>query len=113
MHELWICQNILKIVQAQARQQKCVRVKVIYLEVGKLAMIDKSALLFGFDVLAKDTIAENAVLKFIDVDGLAWCEACQKSFQVHRYGEICKNCGSFSLTIKTGEELQVKSMEIV
>jgi hydrogenase nickel incorporation protein HypA/HybF len=75
-------------------------------------MIDKSALLFSFDVMAKGTIAENAMLKFIDIAGRACCETCQTNIRVHRYDQACENCGSFLYNIQAGEELRVKSMEV-
>ncbi len=112
MHELWICRNILEIIKEYAVKQNCTRVKMICLEVGELTMIDKQAILFNFDVISKGTIAENTILKFIDITGQAWCDACQTDVQINRYDQPCANCGGFLHNIKAGEELRVKSMEV-
>lgn len=69
MHELWICRHILEIIQEHALKVKCTKVKVVNIEVGGLSMLDKSSLIFSFEVITKGTVAETAILKFFDVDG--------------------------------------------
>lgn len=113
MHELWLCNRILEIIQEQAASnQTYARVKVINLEVGELAAVEESALLFSFDVAAKGTIAENALLKFIIIQGKAWCEDCQKTIHVKRFFQACEFCNNHSLTITSGEEFRIHSMEV-
>lgn len=103
---------ILEIINEQASKINCHRVKKIYLEVGELLAVDKSALLFGFEVVAAGTIAEQASLTFIDVPGLANCAVCQKVIRLNRYYQSCDGCQQFALTIIQGETLQVQSMEV-
>lgn len=112
MHELWISRSILEIVNEHAIKQGCTCIKIIYLEVGVLMAIEKSALMLSFDVMKKGTIAENAILKFIDVPGQAWCERCQNTIKINQYYQSCELCGSLALTIIAGEQLRIQSMEI-
>jgi len=112
LHELSLCRMILEIVDEQVAKLNCTRVKTIYLELGELAAIDKAALLFGFEVVSQGTVAEKASLELIDVEGLGFCESCQKQVRLKRYHEGCTDCGQFALRIIQGEGLQFKSMEV-
>lgn len=112
MHELTLSKNILQIVQQQSISRNFKKVKTIHLELGELMLVDKSSLLFSFEVVARSTIAENAVLNIIDIPGQAWCEFCQKLVKIQRRIDPCKECQKFLLKILAGEELKVKSMEV-
>jgi len=112
MHELWLCQRILEIIHEQGAKQGCSRIKVINLEIGELAAIETSALLFSFDVASKGTIAQNAQLKFIIVPGKAWCEHCQKTISIKQIYQACEFCSNHSLKIISGEEFRIHSMEV-
>jgi hydrogenase nickel incorporation protein HypA/HybF len=103
---------ILEIIDEQVLKLNCTRVKTIYLELGAIAAIDKSALIFGFEAVSKGTVAENASLEWIDIEGLAFCNHCQKKVKLKHYYDGCESCGQFALQIIQGEALQVKSIEV-
>lgn len=111
MHELSVCKNIIEIVEDHSRKlQK--RVKVITLEIGHFALVEKSALIFSFELVAKNTAAEQAVLQIIDIPARARCESCHCFVTIQNRMDSCRNCGNFSLTLIEGEELRIKSMEV-
>ncbi len=112
MHELSLCQSILNIINDSVSGKNCRSIKKIALEIGQLTAVDHAALSFSFDVIKKGTIAENAILEIIEVEGWAICEFCQKAVRLKHYYEACQTCGNFSLTVTQGEELRVKFMEI-
>jgi hydrogenase nickel incorporation protein HypA/HybF len=112
MHELWLCKNIIEIISQHAASKQYTRIKKIYLEIGELAAIEKSALIFSFNIIANETIAKDAILEIISVPGKAVCDSCSKTLTISQYSESCHYCGSFSLNIIQGEELRVKSMEV-
>lgn len=112
MHELSLCKNILEIVNQKLHEIECKRVKKIYLEIGELIAVEKSTLIFSFDIAAKETLAKNAILEIISVSGEAICDVCHKNVSIHNYSEACQYCGNFRLTITRGEEFYVKSMEV-
>lgn len=112
MHELSLCRSLLNILTVHSAKLGFKHIKGIYLEIGMLAMVEKSALQFNFDILKKHTIAEQAFLIFIDIPGEAFCNFCQKKVKLTQYHEACPNCDQFSLTITRGLELRVKSLEV-
>lgn len=112
MHELSLCQHIINIVITHSTKFEYKRVIGIYLEIGMLTYVEKSALLFNFDVLKKQTIVEHATLHFIDIPGEAFCDSCQKKIEISQYNDSCPYCGQFLLKIIKGLELRVKSLEV-
>ncbi len=112
MHELSLCRAILDIINEHVAGKKCTRVKKITLEIGQLAAVDESALRFGFEAITKDTLAAQADLDIITIEGLAICDSCQKTVTLTHYYDPCQTCGHFSLKVTQGEEMRVKSLEI-
>jgi hydrogenase nickel incorporation protein HypA/HybF len=66
MHELGITRNIVSIVGQAARGRRVVR---ITLEIGALAAVEPRAIAFCFDVVARGTAAEGAVLDIVPLAG--------------------------------------------
>ena len=112
MHEISLCQSVLKIIEQYAEQQQFSRVKTVFLEVGALAAVEPDALRFGFDAVMKGSIADGARLDIIDVAAQAICTQCNNRVEVKQRFEACPNCGSVGLSIKQGEELRIKELEV-
>ncbi|MBD2692312.1 hydrogenase maturation nickel metallochaperone HypA [Anabaena catenula] len=108
MHELGITQNIIAIVRENAQGKKVQRV---LLEIGQLSAIMPDAIKFCFDICAKDTIVEGALLEILEIPGMAKCRQCGTKFYVEKPFSICE-CGSVQLDIITGEELKIKEIEV-
>ncbi len=112
MHELSLCKNILQTVK-QHLTPPYAKVTHINLEVGALCCVEKSALAFNFDVLKKGTVAENAILHFVDIPGEAICDICLQTVTINQYYDACPVCEQFSLSIIKGQELRIKSIEVL
>jgi len=108
MHELGITQNIIAIVTENAKGKKVQRV---LLEIGKLSAIMPESIKFCFDICAKDTILEGAILEILEIPGMARCRECGNTFYVDKPFGICE-CGSVKLDLLTGEELKIKEIEV-
>lgn len=108
MHELGITQNIVAIVSERAGVQKVNRVK---LEIGKLSAILPDAIRFCFDLCAKDTNLDGAVLEIVEIDGLGKCESCGASVHLTLLAGTC-SCGCRDITCIEGKELKIKEMEV-
>jgi hydrogenase nickel incorporation protein HypA/HybF len=112
MHEVSLCRQIIDILTEQSRQSQFTSIKVVYLELGELSCVDKSALQFAFGALAKGTVAADARLEFIDVPGQAYCAACQQAFHVKQLAEPCPRCQAFSAQIIQGQDIRVKEIQV-
>lgn len=110
MHELTLCRNIVDIAVSNVSGNR--KIKKINLEVGKLALIDKQALLFSFDLVAQKTLAADATLSIIEIESKARCNVCHCVFALLQRYDACPRCNGHSLSILLGEELRIKSMEV-
>jgi hydrogenase nickel incorporation protein HypA/HybF len=108
MHELSITRDIVTIVEEAARGR---RVRRVTLEVGELSGVVSDAIAFCFDVAIAGTALEGATLEICTIEGRARCESCGSEFATATLFASCA-CGSGRLTRLSGEELNVKSMEL-
>jgi len=109
MHELGITRNIVAIVGDAARGRP---VRRVTLEVGKLSGVMSDAIAFCFDVVAQGTALAGASLEIREIDGRARCCACGNEFETATLFTTC-NCGSQQSIRLQGEELNIKSMELM
>ena len=109
MHELAITQSIVAIVEEAAKGR---RVRRVTLEIGALSGVMSDSIAFCFDVVTAGTALEGAKLEIQDIEGRARCESCGAEFAIATLFELCP-CGSHRLTRLRGEELNVKSMELM
>lgn len=112
MHEVTLCRNILDIIHRTIKQDDRVCIKKIGLEVGRLSCVEREALLFSFEVVAKGSAAEHAMLEIIDIEGKAFCNTCKTTITIERYYDSCQTCGNVSCTIIQGTELTLKYLEV-
>jgi len=112
MHEVGIAQSILDIAVENALNNRAEVINKIHLKIGRLAAVENDALLFAFDALKEDTIAENALLEIEDIPIKGRCTDCEHE---DIYDEIffsCKKCGSYKVEQLTGEELNITEIEV-
>jgi len=108
MHELSIANGIVEICVAHAGAARVTRVR---LEIGRLSAVLPDAVRFCFDVCARDTVVEGAVLEIIETEGRARCRECGGEVALAQLVGSCP-CGSANLRVIAGEELKVREMEI-
>lgn len=112
MHEMSLTEGVLQILQENAKNKGFARVKTVWLEIGEMAGIEVEAIRFCFDVVMKDTLADQAKLEIIHVPGQAWCTRCEKPVTVQHRFDPCPDCGSFQLQVTGGDQMQVKELEV-
>jgi len=112
VHELSIAQSILDTVVAEAEQHQVERVLSVRLRIGELTAIVRDALTFSFEIIAKDTCAEGAVL---DIEHVPWqvrCGGCQLAYAVQRNELACPRCGASGGETIAGRELQILEIDV-
>ena len=113
MHEMSICQSLVGLIADEASRSQFTRVTRVRLEIGRFAGVEPRALLFGFDVTARGTIAEGASLDIIDLPGRAWCFDCNESIEIDHQAAFCPRCEGARLRVTGGEELRIKDLEVI
>ena len=108
MHELGITRSVVAICSERALG---VPVKRVTLEIGKLSAVLPESVRFCFDICAKGTPLEGALLEIIEVPGGALCRDCGAEVPLDQLFGRC-GCGSANLELVAGEELKIKEMEV-
>jgi len=112
MHEMSIAESVLQIIEDKVREDGYDKVKAVWLEIGQLAGVEKESLHFCFDVVTRDSVAQDARLEIIATAGQGWCLQCARSVAVTARYEPCPNCGSFQVQVTGGDEMRVKELEV-
>jgi hydrogenase nickel incorporation protein HypA/HybF len=109
MHELAITQNIVEICENHAGGR---RVSSVKLAIGALSGVVPEALEFCFEACSRGTPLEGACLLIDRIPARALCRNCGAEQAVDSYYESCAACSGFGLELLSGDELQVKQLEV-
>lgn len=112
MHEMSLAENILLLVEASAEREQARRVKLIVLDIGRLAAVEADALGFCFASVASGSIAEGARLEIIETPGTGRCLACAATVAMDALYGSCPHCGSYQLEVTAGRDMRVREIEI-
>lgn len=112
MHEMSLAEGVLQVVEETAMREKAQRVKLIVLEIGRLAAVEPEALRFCFAAVADGSVAHGAALEIIEVPGTGWCMACSATVAMEEIYGTCPHCGSHQLRANAGTEMRVREVEI-
>lgn len=111
MHELAISEAIVSEVCERVDATSVVRV---VLEIGRLSGVVPDAVRFCFDLAARSTIVEGAVLEIMEIPGLARCGACDAPVALEDSPiGTCGACGGIHLVVVAGQELRIKCVEVM
>ncbi|MBN2494518.1 MAG: hydrogenase maturation nickel metallochaperone HypA [Deltaproteobacteria bacterium] len=110
MHEASIAVELLKVVEAQARQAGMSRVSGMKLRIGAFRMVVPELLSAAFEVVGQGTLAEGAEMRMETVPLVARCERCDEDVAVEDYVFFCPRCGAPLLEILSGKELDLVEM---
>jgi hydrogenase nickel incorporation protein HypA/HybF len=115
MHELSLVSNILEIAETCAMHEGASAIRVVSLRVGANSGVVPEALELAFEVARQGTLAQDARLEVEYVPLCAFCDLCALEFDVlDRYGiAVCPSCHRTVSKFVRGEELEVRSLEVV
>jgi hydrogenase nickel incorporation protein HypA/HybF len=109
MHEMALTQDLVGMIAENCAGRRVTRV---VLEVGKLAAVVPDAFRFCFELCAEGTPAEGAELEIIELEGRGLCRDCKQESRLESVFDRCP-CGSMSLEFLSGEQLQLKEVEVM
>lgn len=112
MHELSVTESLLKIAVQHAEQANARRVTDLYIVIGDLASMMDDSIQFYWDIIAKDTIAQQATLHFHRVPAQLRCNNCLKEYSPTDRELICPKCGHVGANIIAGEEFFLESIDV-
>lgn len=113
MHELSIALNIVDGALDELRLRGLSKATAVHLRLGRLAGVDKDALLFSYGVASQDTALASSRLLIEDVDIVILCETCKSERKTRSFPLlVCAECGAISGRVIHGDELEISGMEV-
>ena len=116
MHEAKIASLILEKADKRLCQFSNIEeVRCIELVVGKFRNIDSESLSFAFDALkGEKKFFEKTILKIEEIDAIALCENNGHAYAIEfRSGFACPICGSGIGSLKSGQELEIRKIQLL
>jgi hydrogenase nickel incorporation protein HypA/HybF len=108
MHEYSIAYDLYATARTAAREHHAKRVKMISVEVGKMAMVNPDQVTFLFDTIkTDDPLFETAVLNCHEVAAETKCHCGYTGTEIF----VCPRCGALPELVK-GREIVVTNVEI-
>ncbi len=113
MHELSIAMSLLDVAEEELERQGGGRVLALHLKLGPLSGVVKEALLSAFELAREGSDFEQCKLLIKETPILIDCPECGGVRPARSIQEICCDvCGTPSMNIVSGRELELTAMEI-
>ena len=112
MHELSICQSMLRIVDATLEKHPGAVLRRIYVDVGRASTVEPLLLRDAFEIATTGGAYEGTELVINEIPFVGRCRSCGKSFGYQELALGCPSCGSTSVEIESGLELNIKEIEV-
>lgn len=109
MHEMSIGSAVVATAVSHAGGR---RVSLVSVRVGHLRQVVPKSLSFYFDIVARDTVVEGARLELELVPARLRCDACEREWDVESPAFRCPTCECGDVTVVSGNELEVESIEV-
>ena len=111
MHELGICDAILKTVDGLVKEEELTCVHKVTLEVGMLSGAMPNFLMDCWQAVIDGTPYADTELAIETINGIVRCEDCGHEFSADLERLYCPKCVSRRLTPLTGTDLTIKEIE--
>lgn len=113
MHELSVCQALLRQVEDLARTRHALAVTRIVVHIGPLAGVEPGLLEQAYPIARAGTCAEAAELIVERSAVRVRCQCCGAESAVPANRLICPSCGDWRTQLIGGDELLLASVELV
>ena len=111
MHELGICDALLKMVDSVAKDEGLECVKKVTVEVGTLSGVIPAYLADCWTAVTDGTAYQGTRFVVETLPGTARCLDCGAEFIAELEHLRCPDCGGEKLTPLTGRDLTLKEIE--
>jgi hydrogenase nickel incorporation protein HypA/HybF len=109
MHELSIATAVLNTALRHADDEP---VALVSMRVGTLRQVVPDSLRFYWEIVARDTVCEDAELEVQEIATRLRCEHCEREWEPLIPAFRCPDCSSAEVTVTAGEELEVEYLEL-
>lgn len=112
MHEAGFTEEIVKVIVEEIRTIPDLAVSRIRVSIGEMLHLEPDSVREHFRHLAAGTRFEKAALEFSEAPVRVRCEMCAQEGGVEDHHLlICSYCGSGKVTMLSGDEISIESIE--
>ena len=113
MHELGIVMHVIKQVEAVAEENEVEQVTALNMEVGEVSSIVPDLFRDCFEWAKKKTkLMRDTQLNLIVLEAVSYCNACKSTYKTTEHAKVCPVCGSDDTYLVTGNEINIKDIEV-
>jgi hydrogenase nickel incorporation protein HypA/HybF len=112
MHELSVCQDLIRQVEKVAAAHGAAAVERIVLQIGELSGVEPPLLERAFTVARAGTVAAAAEMEIRTGPVVVHCTECGGRSAVPANRLVCTYCGDWRVRVVEGEELLLLSVEL-
>lgn len=114
MHELGIVMQVVDQVEKVAAEHHVGSVVKLNLEVGEVSSVVPELFRDCFEWAKKRTkFLQNAELELIILEGISYCRDCKKTFKTTEYAKQCPHCHGYNTYLVTGNEINIKDIQVI
>ena len=111
MHELGLCDALMRMVKDIAAEQKLSHVEKITLSIGELSGVVPAYMTDCWDAVIDGTDYRDVKLAIETVPGIAQCMECGEEFHIDLNTMHCPFCGGGKLAPVSGQDMELKEIE--
>ena len=113
MHELGIVVEVVKQIEALAKQNDVEKVTELTLEVGEVSGVVKEYFEDAFKwFIKKSEYMKECKLNYVPIQGISYCEDCKTTYPTTKFGKECPNCHSLRTYLVSGKEVLIKDIKV-
>ena len=114
MHELGIVFHVIDTVNAIAEENKVEKIHSVTVEIGEVSLVIPSYFedCWNWAVKKQTTALHDAKIIMETLPAVTVCEDCGKTYPTVQHGKVCPYCGSERTVLQTGNEFNIKEIEV-
>lgn len=112
MHELSLCQSLVRQASRVATEHGARHIRRITVHIGQLSGVEPELMKHAFPFASRGTPAEGAHLEMTLCPVRVYCPQCNRDSEVAPNRLNCPHCGHWQTLLSGGEELLLASIDL-
>lgn len=113
MHELGIVMHVIKQVEEVALENDVEKVVGLNIEVGEVSSVVPKLFTDCFEWAKRKTkYMKETELRLIVLEAISYCRDCKQTYKTTTYAKKCPRCGNCDTYLVTGNEINIKDIEV-
>lgn len=114
MHELGIVMNVIDQVERIAAENGAKQVCKLSMEIGEVSSVVPALFRDCFEWAKQKTdYLKEAELELVILQGISYCQDCKGTYPTTTYAKRCPHCGSDNTYLITGNEINIKQLQVL